>query len=140
MNARGHRTLKEVDIPKKIADLTSPVLEVASEQELRRYRLRQLRSERGLSQVALAQTLGISASYLNQIEHDARPLTASVLRRITEAFGVDAGFFDSQDDIRLVAELREVLLDDDVEAGPGAQDAQQISAMVASHPEIARRW
>lgn len=38
-------------------------------------RLRQLRSERGLSQVALAQTLSISPSYLNQIEHDARPLT-----------------------------------------------------------------
>ena len=74
-------------------------------------RLRQLRSERGLSQVALAQTLSISASYLNQIEHDARPLTASVLSKITEAFGVDAGFFDSQDDVRLVAELREALLD-----------------------------
>ena len=100
-------------------------------------RLRQLRSERGLSQVALAQTLGISASYLNQIEHDARPLTASVLRRITEAFGVDAGFFDSQDDIRLVAELREVLLDDDVEATDAALDPQEISAMVAGHPDIA---
>ena len=49
-------------------------------------RLRQLRSERGLSQVALAQTLRISASYLNQIEHDARPLTASVL--VTVAVGL----------------------------------------------------
>ncbi len=101
-------------------------------------RLRQLRSERGLSQVALAQTLSISASYLNQIEHDARPLTTSVLRKITEAFGVDAGFFDSQDDLRLVAELREVLLDDDIEAAPGAHDASQISTMVAAHPEIAQ--
>lgn len=101
-------------------------------------RLRQLRSERGLSQVALAQTLSISASYLNQIEHDARPLTASVLAKITEAFGVDAGFFDSQDDVRLVAELREALLDDDLEASPGALDAQGISAMVTSHPEMAQ--
>ena len=101
-------------------------------------RLRQLRSERGLSQVALAQTLSISASYLNQIEHDARPLTASVLSKITEAFGVDAGFFDSQDDVRLVAELREALLDDDLEASPGALDAQGLSAMVASHPEMAQ--
>ncbi|MDL9936929.1 acetate metabolism transcriptional regulator RamB [Gordonia sp. ABSL1-1] len=101
-------------------------------------RLRQLRSERGLSQVALAQTLSISPSYLNQIEHDARPLTVSVLSKITEAFGVDAGFFDSQDDVRLVAELREVLLDDEVEAGPHANDAQQISSLVAGHPEIAQ--
>ncbi|WP_407818033.1 helix-turn-helix domain-containing protein, partial [Staphylococcus aureus] len=38
-------------------------------------RLRQLRTERGLSQASLAKTLEISASYLNQIEHDVRPLT-----------------------------------------------------------------
>ncbi|MGC4935026.1 acetate metabolism transcriptional regulator RamB [Gordonia sp. DT30] len=100
-------------------------------------RLRQLRSERGLSQVTLAHTLEISPSYLNQIEHDARPLTATVLARITETFGVDAGFFDSQDDVRLVAELREVLLDDDVAAASTSLDPQEISAMVAVHPEIA---
>ena len=101
-------------------------------------RLRQLRSERGLSQVALAQTLRISASYLNQIEHDARPLTASVLARITEAFGVDGGFFDSQDDVRLVAELREALLDDDIEAAPTTADPQEIAAMVSAHPDMAQ--
>lgn len=101
-------------------------------------RLRQLRSERGLSQVALAQSLSISASYLNQIEHDARPLTVPVLSRITEVFGIDEEFFDSQDTVRLVAELREVLLDDDVEAAPGATDAHEISAVVAAHPEIAQ--
>ncbi|MCK5753265.1 MAG: helix-turn-helix transcriptional regulator, partial [Mycobacterium sp.] len=38
-------------------------------------RVRQLRSERGFSQAALAQMLDISPSYLNQIEHDVRPLT-----------------------------------------------------------------
>ena len=101
-------------------------------------RLRQLRSERGLSQVSLAQTLNISASYLNQIEHDARPLTASVLARITEAFGVDGGFFDSQDDVRLVAELREALLDDDVEAPPTTIDPQEITAIVSAHPDMAQ--
>ncbi|MFT4127943.1 MAG: acetate metabolism transcriptional regulator RamB [Gordonia sp. (in: high G+C Gram-positive bacteria)] len=101
-------------------------------------RLRQLRSERGLSQVALAQALQISPSYLNQIEHDARPLTATVLARITESFGVDVGFFDSQDDVRLVAELREVLLDDDVEAGGSARDGTGIAQMVAGHPDIAQ--
>ena len=52
--------------------------------------------------------LEISPSYLNQIEHDVRPLTVAVLLRITEVFGVDATFFASQDDTRLVAELREV--------------------------------
>ena len=76
-------------------------------------RLRQLRSERGFSQAALAQMLEIS-SYLNQIEHDVRPLTVAVLLRITEVFGVDATFFASQDDTRLAAELREVTLDRDL--------------------------
>ena len=40
-------------------------------------RVRQLRSERGFSQAALAQMLDISPSYLNQIEHDVRPLTVA---------------------------------------------------------------
>ena len=66
-------------------------------------RVRQLRSERRFSQAALAQMLEISPSYLNQIEHDVRPLTMAVLLRITEIFGVDATFFAPQDDTRLVA-------------------------------------
>ncbi|GAB11618.1 putative Xre family DNA-binding protein [Gordonia araii NBRC 100433] len=100
-------------------------------------RLRQLRSERGLSQVRLAGELGISPSYLNQIEHDTRPLTAPVLARISEVFGVDAEFFDPQDNIRLVAELREALIEEHVEAPDSATDPQQLADMVANHPAIA---
>ena len=54
-------------------------------------RLRRLREDRGISQAELARQLGISPSYLNQIEHDSRPLTVPVLLRITEVFGVDTG-------------------------------------------------
>lgn len=100
-------------------------------------RLRRLRGERGLSQQAMARTLGISASYLNQMEHDSRPLTASVLGRISEVFGIDIGFFDPQDDVRLIAELREALLDEDLESDPAASEATEISAMVSGHPAIA---
>ncbi|MFD4292210.1 acetate metabolism transcriptional regulator RamB [Rhodococcus sp. NPDC058505] len=98
-------------------------------------RLRQLRTERGMSQAALAKTLEISASYLNQIEHDVRPLTVPVLLRITEVFGVDATFFSSQDDTRLIAELREVALDQ--EMGIDA-DPQELAEMVSAHPSLAR--
>jgi hypothetical protein len=98
-------------------------------------RVRQLRGERGFSQAALAQVLEISPSYLNQIEHDVRPLTVSVLLRITEVFGVDATFFASEDDTRLVAELREVTLDRDVAIDV---DLTEVSDMVSSHPGIAR--
>ncbi len=98
-------------------------------------RVRQLRGERGFSQAALAQMLQISPSYLNQIEHDVRPLTAPVLVRISEVFGVDATFFASQDDTRLVAELREVLLDRDLDV---QADPAEAAAMVSVHPAIAR--
>jgi XRE family transcriptional regulator, fatty acid utilization regulator len=98
-------------------------------------RVRQLRGERGFSQAALAHMLEISPSYLNQIEHDARPLTVSVLRRITELFGVDATFFASEDDTRLVAELREVTLDRDVAIDV---DLAEVADMVGSHPALAR--
>ncbi|MBU8808569.1 acetate metabolism transcriptional regulator RamB [Mycolicibacterium goodii] len=99
-------------------------------------RVRQLRSERGFSQAALAQMLDISPSYLNQIEHDVRPLTVAVLLRITEVFGVDATFFSPQDDTRLVAELREVTLDRDL--GASDVDLTELADMVASHPKLAR--
>src|ERR1700684_1106644 len=98
-------------------------------------RVRQLRSERGFSQAALAQMLDISPSYLNQIEHDVRPLTVAVLLRITEVFGVDATFFASQDDTRLVAELREVTMDRDVDIDV---DLAEVADMVAAHPGFAR--
>ncbi len=98
-------------------------------------RVRQLRSERGFSQAALAQILEISPSYLNQIEHDVRPLTVAVLLRITEAFGVDATFFASQDDTRLIAELREVLLDRDLGV---TVNPTEVADMVGAHPSLAR--
>ena len=98
-------------------------------------RVRQLRGERGFSQAALAQMLDISPSYLNQIEHDVRPLTVAVLLRITEVFGVDATFFASQDDTRLLAELREVTLDHDL----GVEvDQSELADVVSSHPALAR--
>jgi len=98
-------------------------------------RVRQLRSERGFSQAALAQLLDISPSYLNQIEHDVRPLTVAVLLRITEVFGVDATFFASQDDTRLVAELREVTMDRDLDIDV---DPTEVAEMVSAHPALAR--
>ncbi|BAV43204.1 acetate metabolism transcriptional regulator RamB [Mycobacterium ulcerans] len=98
-------------------------------------RVRQLRNERGFSQAALAQLLEISPSYLNQIEHDVRPLTVAVLLRITEVFGVDATFFSSQDDTRLVAELREVTMDRDLDI---SVDPTEVAEMVSAHPSLAR--
>ena len=79
--------------------------------------------------------LEISPSYLNQIEHDVRPLTVAVLLRITEVFGVDATFFASHDDTRLVAEMREVAMDRDLGAD---MDVAEVADLVAAYPNFAR--
>ncbi|RYY32624.1 MAG: XRE family transcriptional regulator, partial [Sphingomonadales bacterium] len=51
--------------------------------------VRRLRRGAGLTQAAMAETLAISPSYLNLVERNQRPLTASVLLRMAEAFDFD---------------------------------------------------
>ena len=71
-------------------------------------RLKRLREERRLTQQALSDRLGISLSYLNQIENNQRPITVPVLLRLNAAFGVDVQLFSEEDEARLVGELREL--------------------------------
>jgi XRE family transcriptional regulator, fatty acid utilization regulator len=66
-------------------------------------RLRRLRNERGLTQAALAQALGLSTSYVNQLENDQRPITVPVLIALTERFDLLPQYFSSDTDARLVA-------------------------------------
>ncbi|MBN6033771.1 short-chain fatty acyl-CoA regulator family protein [Amycolatopsis sp. 195334CR] len=98
-------------------------------------KLRHLRETRSMSQADLARLLEISPSYLNQIEHNARPLTVPVLFRITQAFGVDAEFFANNDTARLVADVREALLDESlgVQATTG-----EINELATNLPSIAQ--
>lgn len=64
-------------------------------------RLQRLREERGLTQTALARIIGISPSYLNQLERNHRPLTVPLLLRINATFGVDVQVFSEDDEARL---------------------------------------
>ncbi|MER5386954.1 short-chain fatty acyl-CoA regulator family protein [Streptomyces sp. NPDC002688] len=91
-------------------------------------RLRRLREERRMNQAELARLLGISPSYLNQMEHDSRPLTVPVLLRLTEAFGVDPGFFSERDTTRLVADLRETLAGEITEARVSPSDLAELAS------------
>ncbi|MEU5915224.1 short-chain fatty acyl-CoA regulator family protein [Streptomyces sp. NPDC047141] len=93
-------------------------------------RLRRLREDRGMSQAELARTLAISPSYLNQMEHDARPLTVPVLLRLTEAFGVDPGFFSERDTGRLVADLREALSGELAAARVSSSDLAELASRI----------
>jgi XRE family transcriptional regulator, fatty acid utilization regulator len=58
-------------------------------------RLKRLRRERGLNQAAMAGELGVSASYLNHLERNQRPMTAAILLRLAEAYEIDVKAFAS---------------------------------------------
>src|SRR5271156_5257055 len=73
--------------------------------------VRRLRSERDLSQQALATRLGISASYLNLIEHDQRAVTASLLIKLAETLRVDLGQLSGTQERQLDVGLREAFAD-----------------------------
>jgi XRE family transcriptional regulator, fatty acid utilization regulator len=59
-------------------------------------RLRRLRRERGLNQSQMADELGISASYLNHLERNQRPVTAGILLRLAQGFDIDVKAFASE--------------------------------------------
>lgn len=52
--------------------------------------VRRLRRGQALTQAAMAELLGVSPSYLNLIERNQRPLTATLLVALAERFGFDA--------------------------------------------------
>jgi predicted transcriptional regulator/DNA-binding XRE family transcriptional regulator len=59
-------------------------------------RLKRLRRERELQQSAMATQLGISASYLNHLERNQRPVTAGILLRLAEVFDVNVKSFAAE--------------------------------------------
>jgi len=75
-------------------------------------RIRRLRRQRRLNQADLAQALGISASYLNLIEHNRRKVTVPLLFSIAGYFGVEPGELVDGDEGRLVGDLMEAFGDD----------------------------
>lgn len=98
-------------------------------------RLRRLREERSLTQTALAKTLGLSTSYVNQLENDQRPLTVPVLLRLNATFDLDMAFFAADSDARLLADLQEVFTEN-----PETTDisAAEIDELLSRNPAAAR--
>ncbi|CAH0294672.1 short-chain fatty acyl-CoA regulator family protein [Roseomonas sp. CECT 9278] len=98
--------------------------------------VRRLRAERGLTQQALAARLGISASYLNLIEHDQRAVTASLLIKLTEVLGVELAALSGSAERHLESGLREVLSDPmlGLEEVPEAE----VATLAAAAPNAAR--
>jgi XRE family transcriptional regulator, fatty acid utilization regulator len=97
-------------------------------------RLRRLRNERGLTQAALAHALGLSTSYVNQLENDQRPITVPVLLALTDRFDLPAQYFSPDTDARLVADLSDLFV---AGAEHGVSHAH-IEELVARMPEVGR--
>ncbi len=57
------------------------------------HRLRRLRRDREMSQTDMASSLGISPSYLNHLERNQRPVTATLLLKLAENYEVDVRSF-----------------------------------------------
>jgi predicted transcriptional regulator/transcriptional regulator with XRE-family HTH domain len=98
--------------------------------------VRRLRQEQGLAQQALATRLGISASYLNLIEHDQRAVTASLLIKLTEALQVDIAALSGQREKALESGLREVLSDPLL--GLDQVPEEEVAALAGSAPNAGR--
>ncbi|MEQ8228249.1 MAG: short-chain fatty acyl-CoA regulator family protein [Rhodospirillales bacterium] len=101
-------------------------------------RLRRLRKDRGLTQVKLAEILGISPSYLNMIEHNDRPLTVSLLLKLSDVLGVDLRDFSAGDEVRIKSDLEEAL--SDPMFGGTRPSATELDEFVTSVPDICRAF
>ena len=72
-------------------------------------RVKQLRSERNLTQPQLAQAIGIEQSYLSKLENDKSVPSADIFQSILKAFGIDvATFLEGVDEKQVYRDLRQV--------------------------------
>ena len=74
-------------------------------------KVRSLRRREGMTQTQLATRLEISASYLNLIEHNQRPLPAHLLVKVAQVFKADLGAFADDSQAQLAADLQEIFGD-----------------------------
>lgn len=99
--------------------------------------LRLLRERRQLMQAELAAQLGISPSYLSQLEHDDRPLTSRLIERVASQFPLDWPEFPGEDTDQLALMLREAA-SDPLFAEPVAPDT--LTKIAEQQPSFARRF
>lgn len=91
--------------------------------------IRRLRRERGLTQAQMAGELGVSPSYVNLVERGQRPVSADLLVRLAQVYGLDLSAFseDRADDV--FASLNEAFADPLFQnAGVTREDAHELAA------------
>ncbi|APX88848.1 hypothetical protein BV394_03150 [Brevirhabdus pacifica] len=92
-------------------------------------RIRERRMQRGIKQTELSRRVGISASYLNLIEHNRRNIGGKLLLSLADALGVAASSLSEGADEELLDTLRDA-------AGPALDtDRAPASGGAAARPE-----
>lgn len=100
-------------------------------------KLREIRTREGLTQAQYAAALGVSLSYLNQMENNHRPVPARVVLALAAAFGTDVTELAAGSTERTVADMREALADPVFGAAPPLGDLQLVAA---NAPNFARAF
>jgi predicted transcriptional regulator/transcriptional regulator with XRE-family HTH domain len=111
-------------------------------------KVRELRLATGATQRQFAERLGISTSYLNQIESNQRPVSALVLLALADKFQLNISEISMGETDRLISALSEALADPLFEAySPSLQDLKLITqnapslahALITSHQAYRRK-
>ncbi len=89
--------------------------------------LRALRQRRALRQAEMAHVLGISASYLSQLENDERHLTPALADGLRAAFPLDWADLAPSGGDALVEALRDALADPHVHANPPGEAVERLA-------------
>jgi predicted transcriptional regulator/transcriptional regulator with XRE-family HTH domain len=102
-------------------------------------RLKRLRRDLGVTQARMAEELGVSASYLNLLERNQRPVTAQLLLRLADAYDLDLRSL-SADDPGGGAGLEEVLADKMfADLGIGRHEAAEVAELSPGLAEAVSR-
>jgi predicted transcriptional regulator len=101
-------------------------------------KVRALREQRGWRLEPCSRALGISPSYLSQIEANQRPVTDRVLASLISLFGVPAEAFDAEGEQRLIADLREAAAE--TSAGEEPIPLSELRQAALHAPTLVRRF
>jgi XRE family transcriptional regulator, fatty acid utilization regulator len=100
-------------------------------------RLRKLRDGRGLNQLEMARMMGISVSYLSQLEHDGRPLTPTLLNALADNFPLDWQAFEPDAARHRFAGLLTATADP---LFPETMPPEQVARIAEQFPTVADRF
>lgn len=97
-------------------------------------KLRELRQQRDLTQAQLAAQLGVSASYVNLVEHNQRSASVKFLVKLSEKFGLEMLELTNSDNSNQLSDLRR--MSQDPAFGDAKPDVEELRAALDHSPKL----